>query len=322
MTHKYPGPSSETWSNTKESVLLITGGSGDGNSSSEVYPSNSSCSPPPLPAEREFHTTFLTSEPNPVIATCGGMEAGVFTASCLVLDKSDQSWDESRMGDLTMPRGFSGVATLNSVGVFIIGGKPRKYDSSEFLPAGSMTWQKGPLLPFRMENPCIVTITATSFLAISNYHIHEFDAAIAGPTSIEGWRDWRKWPQWPQLKGKSKRWSGCAKLGQKIIIAGVTSFGPSTEVLDLDSREVLPHIIEVRPGGEMATPRNFFHLATIREGGLEKVFALGGKLSSSLDTVEEWVEESSTWREADSFLEERRVHFGVVSVPPELICEA
>jgi len=140
MTAQHPGlksflgTSTEAQSHNEESLLLTTGGF-DGHSylsSVEVYPStsscflgicSSSCSPPPLPHWRLYHTTFLTSEPNPVPATCGGKEVGVdTTASCLVLDKSSQHWNASRMGDLIMPREFSAVATLNSVGVFIIGG--------------------------------------------------------------------------------------------------------------------------------------------------------------------------------------------------------
>ena len=68
----------------------------------------------------------------------------------------------------------------------------------------------------------------------------------------------------------------------------------------------------------MAEPRRWFHLATIRRGGQEKVFAVGG----TDDTVEELVEEeeNTTWRQADSFLREKRGFFGVVAVPEEFIC--
>ena len=142
-TNKYPGPTTEAPSNTDESLVLIIGGFADELLSSvEVYPSTSGCSLPPLPTGRNHHTTFLTSEPNPVIATCGGSP----TASCLVLDPINKLWDESRMGDLTMPRSYSAVATLNSVGVFFIGGDYGP-ETSEFLPAGQMQWQEGPALP-------------------------------------------------------------------------------------------------------------------------------------------------------------------------------
>ena len=71
---------------------------------------------------------------------------------------------------------------------------------------------------------------STSFLTIYGDHIHEFDAAIDGPTSIDGWRETGKWPR---LKTSRKSWPGCAKIGQKVIIAG-----GSTEVLDFVSREI------------------------------------------------------------------------------------
>merc|ERR1711953_932962 len=87
-----------------DSVLLITGGyiRGRQTASTEVFPSCSS--PPPLPSTRAGHQTFKTSDPTPLIASCGGYTGEGFTASCLVLDLENQRWDESRMGNLTMPR--------------------------------------------------------------------------------------------------------------------------------------------------------------------------------------------------------------------------
>ena len=106
----------------EDSLLFITGGSGGSYlSSTEVYPSTRGCSPPPLPLERNSHTTFVTSEPSALVATCGGYD-GSYTSSCLVLDTINQRWDESRMGSLTMGRLHSAVATFNDIGVFIVGG--------------------------------------------------------------------------------------------------------------------------------------------------------------------------------------------------------
>ena len=146
MTCKYPGASTEIQSHNEESLLLTTGGLADGSylSSVEVYPrtNTSGCSPPPQPVGRDLHTTFLTSEPNPVIATCGGRHGHSVSRTCLVLDKSNQRWDESRMGNLTMLREWAAVATLNSVGVFIIGGNAaNNRETSNFLAAGQMQWQ-------------------------------------------------------------------------------------------------------------------------------------------------------------------------------------
>ena len=163
-----------------------------------------------------------------------------------------------------------------------------------------------------MTYPCAVTITPTSFLAIHQRDIREFDAAIAGPTRVEGWEEAGKWPL---LKTSRTYWPGCAKIGQKVIIAGGS--GPrgalsSTEVLDLASRRI-------RAGGEMATRRMWFHAATIVSGGKEKVFALGGYEESALNSVEEWDEEKFTWKAADNLVE-KRSSFAVLPVPRHLVC--
>merc|ERR1719460_2098442 len=106
-----------------------------------------------------------------------------------------------------------------------------------------------------MTYPCAVTISPTSFLSIAGTDIREFDAAIAGPTSIEGWQEAGRWPT---LKTSRTSWPGCAKIGQKVIIAGGYNGGglSSTRVLDLVNRRITS-------GGEMTTPRWWFHIAII-----------------------------------------------------------
>ena len=69
-------------------------------------------------------------------------------------------------------------------------------------------------------------------------------------------------------------------------------------MLDLVSRQITA-------GGEMATPRRSFHAATIISGGQEKLLALAGHGSGYLNTVEEWVEESSTWKAANNLVKAR-----------------
>ena len=299
------------------------------NRASGCYPSRHASGhaigPADLPVSRYLHVTFLTAEPSSVIATCGGLvgdinSAEIISASCLVPDKANQGWDESMMGNLTIPREASAVASLMSVGVYVIGGDTENSKrTSDFQPAGSMQWREGPTLPEDMDyGPCAVTITTTSFLVIQGWNIHEFNAEF-NPTSIEGWREAGRWPS---LKRSRTYWPGCAKLGQKVIIAGgYYNQGPlrSTEVLDLDSREITA-------GGDMASPRYWFHLATIRREGEEKVFAVGGNDGSAhdsyLNTAEEWVAENATWRNAGDFLGRSRGHFGAVTVPEDLICQA
>ena len=261
---------------------------------------------------------FITSEPTPLVAACGGYTSNSSeeygrTASCLVLDPINQRWDESRMGSLTVPRYAGAAATLNNIGVFIFGGAHfMNIATSEFLAAGTMQWQEGPTLPVGMDRPCAVPITSTSFLAIHGTYIREFDTTIAGPTSSDGWREAVRWPT---LQTQRIAQPGCAKIGQKVIIAGGYNGGilSSTEVLDLVNRQIIS-------GGDMATPRRSFHLATIVSGGEEKIFAVAGRDGSTeLNSVEEWVEESSTWKAADNLVQKRN-YFGAVAVPRQLIC--
>merc|ERR1712228_676503 len=256
------------------------------------FPSCSS--PPPLPSTREAHQTFKTSDPTPLIASCGGYTRGGYTASCLVLDLENQRWDESRMGNLTTPRAAGAVVELKQ-GVLFLGGEgsATSETTSDFLATGSLQWQQGPRLPQAMYYFCAVPVSPTKFLTINGDKIHEFDAAIAGPTSEEGWRDSTLWPT---LKTNRYNTPGCANIGNKVIVAGGSNSGvgalQSTLVLDIRTRTI-------STGGDMASPRRSFHLATISRGGGETTFALGGYSGYTfLNSVEEWEEESSTWKAA------------------------
>merc|ERR1712061_277221 len=311
-------PASEKTPTEVDSVLLITGGytGGGETASTEEFPSTSGCSSPPqLPLPRAGHQTFKTSDPTPLVASCGGFTGGDYTASCLVLDLENQRWDESRMGNLTMPRDGGAVVELKQ-GVLFLGGvgSATSKTTSDFLATGSLQWQQGPRLPQAMSLFCAVPVSPTKFLTIKGDKIHEFDAAIAGP-SEEGWRDSTLWPT---LK-TSREDPGCAKIGNKVILAGGNSGGgvlQSTLVLDITTRTI-------STGGDMAAPRMWFNLATISRGGGETTFAIAGESSSGwdaeLNSVEEWEEESSTWKAAGN-LDTARSYFGVVTIQKNIIC--
>merc|ERR1711974_202736 len=256
-----------------------------------VFPSCSS--PPSLPSTRSGHLTFKTSDPTPLIASCGGRTGGGGgrdTASCLVLDLENHRWDESRMGNLTTPRSGGAVVELKQGVLFLGGFGSAAETTSDFLATGSLQWQQGPRLPQEMFSFSAVPVTESSFITIYDDKIHEFGAAIAGPTSEEGWRDSTLWPTLETWRGDTP---GCEKIGNKVILTGGTDGRrvlQSTLVLDITTRTI-------STGGDMAAPRRWFNLATISRGGGETTFAIAGGLSSSytsLDSVEEWEEESST----------------------------
>ena len=131
---------------------------------------------------------------------------------------------------------------------------------------------------------------------------------------------WGEAGRWLLLKTSRTFQPGCDKIGQKVIIAGGSRSRESlssTEVLDLVNRRITS-------GGEMANPRRKFHINTIISGGEEKMFALAGydgtvDTENTVDTVEEWVEESSTWKAADNLVEKRN-SFAMVTAPRHLVC--
>merc|ERR1711953_1167116 len=153
-------PTSEKTPTEEDSVLRITGGyigGGGETASTEVFPSTSGCSsPPPLPLPRVGHQTFKTSDPTPLIASCGGRTGGdnTPTASCMVLDLQNQRWDESRMGSLTMPRRYGAVVELKQGVLFLGGGGSPASTTSDILATGSLQWQQGPRLPQVMSEFC------------------------------------------------------------------------------------------------------------------------------------------------------------------------
>ena len=111
-------------------------------------------------------------------------------------------------------------------------------------------------------------------------------------------------------------WPGCAVVGNKFIVAGgVDDYYndlKSTEIIDLHTRSIIA-------GGGMEKPRSYFHLLSIRG----TLYALGGQnydeIYSNLADVEEFVEETGTWKPATS-LSGARSDYGGVAVNLDLIC--
>ena len=79
----------------------------------------------------------------------------------------------------------------------------------------------------------------------------------------------------------------------------------STEIIDMEKRTITA-------GGEMEKPRAFFHLLSI-SGTL---YAVAGGPAD----VEEFVEETGTWKPATS-LSGKRSGYGGVAVNLDLICD-
>ena len=175
----------------------------------------------------------------------------------------------------------------------------------------------GPTIPLEMYLPCAVVISDVSFLAISWNDIREYMVNKEQPTSQSGWQQANKWPQLQTIR---YGWHGCSKIDGKVVIAGGFNgigngeYLRSTEVLDVATR-----MIEY--GEDLTTPRESFHIVTIRRQGIERALAVGGyDGSSSLDSVEEFDPDTLTWNPVEANLLERKSSFGATALPQKLIC--
>ena len=138
-----------TATTAQEQVVLISGGSISGGrvTSTEVYPKI--CSTPSLPKEVSAHALFMTAGTTPRVAYCGGWDQRAYLDSCGVWDSNNHRWDEDMMGPLPQKRIYHSVVTFENVGVYVLGGDGSKnsQSTSDFLPANSLQWKRGPGLP-------------------------------------------------------------------------------------------------------------------------------------------------------------------------------
>ena len=71
------------------------------------------------------HTSFLTAEPVPRLAHCGGLQTvpeESISSTCSVFNPATQAWDENEIGKMTQPRWMHAAVTLTNVGTYIFGG--------------------------------------------------------------------------------------------------------------------------------------------------------------------------------------------------------
>ena len=273
-------------------------------SSTVLYPEG--CSVPSMDEARADHVTFLTRDSPPRIATCGGYNWGSgYLKDCLVL--RDGQWRGGELDDLPEERQEPASARLTE-GVFLLGGESTPI-SSVFLRANSRSWESGPGLPVAMQyGPCAAPIGSHSFLIVYGTDVYEFDTRVAGPTDDAGWRPKEKWPQ---LQVYRKNRPGCGVLKNMFVVAGGNGL-KSTEIIDLVTKKI-------SFGGEMEKKRAEFHLLSIGDN----LFAVGGSYYDEgyhyLADVEEFVEETGTWKPAKS-LDGKRAAYGGVAVTKDLVC--
>lgn len=143
-----------------------------------------------------------------------------------------------------------------------------------------------------MLEGCAIAISSTQFLLIGgNLYNNGKSSSVHEFSSVTG-----SWTTWPSLS-RTRNGHACGKLGGKVVVAGgAPSFSgghqdwaPSrtTEVIDLVTREV-------RPGGDMASPRDGFVMAEVGVEGSSILLTYGSNgfnLNGGEDSLlqEEWI---------------------------------
>ena len=159
-----------------------------------------------------------------------------------------------------------------------------------------------------MNSPCAVSISNLSFLIIHGNGIREYKVDLTNPTSNSKWQSSTKWPQ---LQTSRTANLGCSKIENYIVIAGGYNSGlilRSTEVLNLSTRTIVY-------GGDLNSPRIYFHMATITRNGQQLILALGGPSGSSrLNSVEQFNPSNNTWTLAPTTMQEARSNYGAVTL--------
>ena len=303
----------------EETIVFLTGGHNDygDQKSSEVFPflKYNKCSTPPVKIRPS--ALFLTADRSPRLAVCNGWRKTDNT-DCLVLSTDQTSW-ETNILDPLPASSYHAAVTLNSIGVYLIGGGQSHQDdeTSEFLASGSTKWRTGPALPLQMTEPCLVAIAERRFLAIFDDNILEYFVQIINyPTSDDGWQDASKWPKLP---AKRSGGFGCSTINDKVVIAGGFVSGSvtkSTEVLDLRTGVL-------RKANNLITQRANFQVVTITAHGVERALAMGGHDYSWYDdTVEQFDTQTLSWEVVREPLSVARGYFKAIALPRGMICHA
>merc|ERR1712032_912091 len=291
-----------------EEAVIITGGTGLGGSrlsSTEIIGWSRPCPVPALPTQLDDHVTALTSDGE--LLTCGGFG----NLQCLAFDMDTNSWQLH--SSLDKERGNAAVATLES-GLLLIGGYGEgASEASSFLPAGSTTWEAGPTIPSPgVADSCAVSLSSDSFLIIGG--AFEPKKVMEYSFPLDRWEDW-------SLLEEGRRAHACTRFGDKVLVVGgvnqeAGSFLSSAIIIDIVSKEVVET-------GALTVPRAFLGLALL-DG---TIWAFGGadsidsssSIFHTLDSVEEWNEETGVWVTRDDRLQERKMQFGFARVPTSLL---
>jgi len=255
----------------------------------------------------------LVLTPDRVLLRCGGSSQSL-RQTCDYFDVEGGVWKSH--SQLRQPRQNSYAITV-PIGTYIFAGDDSPA-SSEFLPANSNTWLKGPTIPGTggIKAGCMVKVSATELLFIAaGNQVVSYNTDAFKTSDTAGW----------ELKSKLRTWRAnpsCAVIGNNVIVSG----GKALDNTILSSTEIIPlDNYQPRPGGNMLTPRSNHRLITVG-GRYPRLLALGGLITTpegQLETsssIEKWDDVNEEWEISPLQLKHPIGSFGALAVPLSTIC--
>ena len=271
--------------------------------STEVIGTSTACSsyiPPPL--TRTQHTSVATPTSSLI---CGNEIPFPGHHSCIAFNTTSLQWTDH--SQLTKQRTGSSAVVLAS-GAYVLGGLNQNggnsITTSDFLPAGSTTWQEGPSLPGggTLYGSCVVALDSVSFLLIGG---------SPEGTQVREYNELTKtWSDWPNLE---ENWvhHSCLRQNDTIIVVGgyINNHLPyhiTTTLIHLDGSQ--------ETAGNLSTPRVGAAMAVING----KITILGGANDDekALTTAEVFDVPTKTWSiSSEISLQIPRFGFALLPLP-------
>ena len=265
-------------------------------SSTEVISPSAACSsfvPPPV--TRESPTSLATPTASLI---CGGHRP--YHQACIAFNTTSLQW--TNHSQLTRQRTYSSAVVLAS-GAYVLGGDGEdSQGTSDFLPAGSTTWQPGPSLPAGgvFFGSCLVPLNSGNFLLIGGdpetTQVREYNEIT------ETWRDW------PNL-GESRVFHSCLRQSETIIVVGGqsgSSYQATTTLIHLDGSQ--------EAAGNLSTPRSSAAMAVIN--GRITIFGGANENETALATAEVFNVLTKTWSiSSEISLQTPRFGFALLPLP-------
>jgi len=200
------------------------------------------------------------------------------------------------------PRHYAVSVVMDSGDIYVLGGSYSP-TTSDVLYMGNDNWSEGPKLARNafIFKACAANINSTHFLTIGGGIFYN---EVSVFNTVTGY-----WSDWPKLH-ESRRAHNCAKLGEKIVVAGGYLFGDQ----DYTSTSVLIdiHTGAASPGGEMLMRRAYYSVQVLH--GI--LYAIGGSTFHHETTVERLIDPAEAWTSVDLDLVIGRSTFATVKCAP------